>query len=145
MAQSGITLRRWLAGAAAAATLALSGCADGVELNGKLFDMLGVSPAAQTARTREPRLADRAPLVMPPDATRLPEPGSGQAATDLALDDQDQRKAREAKERARLHQAYCRGDIQWKERVLNRDDSAPRSPYGPCSGIFNITNNVNKP
>ena len=41
-------------------------------------------------------------------------------------------RSREAKERERLHLAYCRGDMQWKERALNKDDSAPRSPYGPC-------------
>jgi hypothetical protein len=38
----------------------LGGCADGVELNGKVFDFLGVSPAALEASRREPKLAERA-------------------------------------------------------------------------------------
>ena len=60
-------------------------------------------------------------------------------------DDPEQRKVREAQERERLHLAYCRGDVQWKERALNKESSgAPRSPYGPCPSIIgNVTTNVN--
>jgi len=33
--------------------------------------------------------------------------------------------------------AYCRGEIQWKEKALNREAvGAPRSPYGPCPTLF---------
>ena len=130
--------------------LALGGCADGVELNGKIFDMLGVSPAAMEAARREPKLAERAPLVLPPDANRLPEPGSGQAAPiDQASwpADPEQRKLAAAQERERLHLAYCKGDVQWKERALKAKDDigAPRSPYGPCPSIFGgVTSSVNK-
>ena len=96
----------WVAGAMVGSTLLLSGCADGLELNGKVFDWMGVSPAAQEARVREPKLAERAPLVMPPNANRLPEPGSGVEPTNIAFpDDPEQRKAREGKERERLHMA----------------------------------------
>ena len=83
---------------------------------------------------------------MPPRATQLPAPGSGQApAPQLSWpDDPEQRKVREAEERQRLHLAYCRGDMQWKEKVLNKEDvGAPRSPYGPCPTIFGGVN-VNK-
>jgi hypothetical protein len=122
--------------------LVLAGCADaGVDLNGKVFDFLGISPAAQEARRFEPQVAERAPLVMPPDSRALPPPGYDKAPASQAAwpDDPDQRKVREAKERERLHLAYCRGEIQWKERVLNKEDagaSAPRSPYGPCPTLF---------
>jgi hypothetical protein len=120
-----------------ASTLLFAGCADGIDLNGKVFDWMGVSPAAQEARRREPKLAERAPLVMPPTSNRLPEPGSGVEPVNIAFpDDPEQRKAREAKEKERLHMAYCRGEIQWKERALNKDTSAPRSPYGPCPSLF---------
>lgn len=147
MASSRTRLGGWLAGAAALSTLALSGCADGLDLNGKVFDMMGVSPAAQAARRFEPKLADRAPLVVPPDVSRLPAPGSEAtpAPTQTAWpDDPEQRKVREAKERERLHLAYCSGDKQWKDRALNRDSNAPRSPYGPCPGLFGaVSSNVN--
>jgi hypothetical protein len=126
--------------------LALSGCADGVDLNGKVFDWMGISPAAQEARRFEPKVADRAPLVLPPDVSRLPTPGSETppAAPQVAWpDDPEQRKVREAKERERLHQAYCSGEAQWKDRALNKDTNTPRSPYGPCPGLFSAaTTNV---
>ena len=143
-----VSRTRWLAIAAAAASLALSGCADGIDLNGKVFDWIGVSPAAVAARREEPKLAERAPLVLPPDAKRLPEPGSEKAPqTAMAWpDDAEQRKAREAKERERLHLAYCRGDIQWKDRALRPDDvNAPRSPFGPCPSLVgDLSTMVNK-
>ena len=153
MVQVPVSSSRWGSAFAAAALLLLSGCSDGIDLNGKIFDVMGISPTAQDARRREPQLAERAPLVMPPDANHLPAPGSGQvAAADQAWpDDPDDRKKREGKERERLHLAYCRGDIQWKDRALNPQSgtatSAPRSPYGPCPTIFSgsiLTNNSDK-
>ena len=141
-------LARYLAGSAVGSALLLAGCADsGIDLNGKVFDYLGISPAAQEARRFEPQVAERAPLVMPPDSKALPQPGSGQAPPSQFAwpDDPDQRKVREAKERERLHMAYCRGEIQWKEKALNKQDiSAPQSPYGPCPTLFS-GGEVNKP
>src|SRR5262249_49689166 len=73
-------LARCAAAAAVGSALLLAGCADaGIDLNGKVFDYLGISPAAQEARRFEPQVAERAPLVMPPDSKALPQPGSGQA------------------------------------------------------------------
>ena len=133
-------LARCAVATALGSALLLAGCAyAGLDLNGKVFDYLGISPAAQEARRYEPQVAERAPLVMPPDAKALPQPGSGQApAPQLAWpDDPDQRKVREAKERERLHLAYCRGEIQWTEKALNREEvGEPRSPYGPCPTLF---------
>lgn len=127
--------------AAAAVTLALtlSACIDGLQLEGKVFDWMGVSGSALDANKRDPKMADRAPLVVPPNVSRLPEPGSGKASdTDLtALKDPEQNKLAAAKERERLHLAYCRGEMQWKEKALNPNDAgANRSPYGPCPGLF---------
>ena len=105
---------RWLS------TVAVGGCADGLDLNGKVFDMMGVSPAAQAAKRFEPKVADRAPLVVPPDVARLPAPGSEATPDPVQTawpDDPEQRKVREAKEKERLHLAYCSGDKQWKERA----------------------------
>jgi hypothetical protein len=137
-----------LASVGMAGSLLLSGCADGLELNGKVFDWLGVSPAAMEARKQEPKLAARAPLVIPPNSTRLPEPGSGQTPQVAAAwpEDPDQRKTREARERERLHLAYCRGEIQWKERAMNPGDvGAARSPYGPCPSLIgDLSASVNK-
>lgn len=129
-----------------AVATSLGGCgSDGVELNGAVFDWMGVSPAAQVARKNEPKLSDRAPLVIPPDVSRLPDPGSGQATADTAWPvDPEQRKVADAKERERLHLAYCRGEIQWKEKALDpQSQGLNRSPYGPCPSVFSGTSNIN--
>jgi hypothetical protein len=136
--------------AAFVATLVLGGCSDGIEVNGKLFDWMGISSSAMEQSKREPQVAARAPLVLPPNSSRLPAPGSEQdqdPSTLAALNDPDRKKAEAAKERQRLHLAYCRGEIQWKERVHNKDDATGnRSPYGPCPTLLGDTlNNVNKP
>jgi hypothetical protein len=145
MAQGRSRLAGWITGGLVASALLLGGCSDGVELNGKIFDWMGVSPAAQEARTSEPKLAERAPLVMPPNSNRLPEPGSGVEPANIAFpDDPEQRKVREAKERERLHMAYCRGELQWKERAFDKDAPAPRSPYGPCPSLFDTSGIINK-
>lgn len=139
-----LTPRKMLTGLALAGALALSGCADGVALNGGLFDAIGISDSAlANNKYSEPKLADRAPLVLPPDAGRLPEPGSGRAAEEGDMNwpvAPEQRKVAEAKEKERLHLAYCRGEIEWQKRALDPgNSSAPKSPYGPCPGLGNIT------
>lgn len=141
-------LTQFCAAVAVLSALALSACgSDGVQLEGKLFDWMGVSASSQEGRTRDPKMADRAPLVVPPNVNRLPEPGSGQTSSQdiAALNDPELRKQAVARERERQHMAYCRGEIQWKEKVLNpQDGKANRSPYGPCPGLFSgATTNIN--
>ncbi len=116
----------------------LGGCGTDTELNGKVFDLMGVSTAAQAANKAEPKLAARSGLILPPDASRLPEPGTGgtePSATALAaVDDPDRKKVLAAAERARLHKAHCSGELAWKERAQNKDWT-PNSPYGPCGAL----------
>ena len=64
-------------------------------------------------------------------SARLPAPGSEAAPDPVQTawpDDPEQRKVREAQERERLHLAYCRGDMQWKERALNKDRECASQP-----------------
>lgn len=132
---------------AAFLSLLLSAC-DGLQLEGKVFDWMGISGSALDEKRRDPKMAERAPLVVPPNVARLPEPGSGKTTTDdvAALNDPELRKQASAKERERLHMAYCRGEIQWKEKALDPNNTgANRSPYGPCPGLFSgITSGLNK-
>lgn len=135
------------AAAALVGLLALGGCGgiEGVELNGKVFDWLGISAASQ--QKAEPKMADRAPLVVPPSVTRLPDPGSGRSSSEdvAALNDPELRKQAAAKERQRLHEAYCRGEIQWKNKAFKPDDvGANRSPYGTCGILGSVTTNITK-
>lgn len=55
---------------ALAAAMILSGCGSGVELEGPGFEALGLTGKKQV----EKKVPDRAPLLIPPDRTRLPEP-----------------------------------------------------------------------
>lgn len=125
-------------GIAISATLLLSGCGSDTEYNGKVFDLLGLSPSAQAAAKAEPKMPRRVGLVLPPDANRLPEPGTGEAtSTAVALDtlnDPDKRRAMAAAERERLHKEYCNGNLSWKEQ-LKDTNSLPRSPYGQCGSL----------
>jgi hypothetical protein len=141
--------RRQTAFSAAAvvlSVLALTAC-DSVQLEGKLFDWMGISGSALDERRRDPKMAERAPLVVPPNTARLPEPGSGKTGSQdvAALNDPELRKQAAAKERERLHLAYCRGEIQWKDKALDPNYSGNKSPYGPCPGLLSGTlNNLTK-
>jgi hypothetical protein len=128
-------LKRTLNAAVLAASLGLTGCAgDGVELNGKIFDWMGVSESAQAANKREPKLADRTGLIVPPNLARLPEPGSEQPQdANFNLNDPDQKRIAAAADREREHKAYCSGEKNWKERALDKNAAAARSPHGPCN------------
>lgn len=67
--------RTTLLAATLATTLALGGCG-GIEFQGKIFDYVGLSGDRQEP---DVRLAERPPLVLPPNSKALPQPGSGVA------------------------------------------------------------------
>ena len=73
-----------------------SGADKGVELNGKVFDVVGLGGGKPS---EEPRLAERAPLVPPPRMSALPTPGAvPEPGNHMAWpDDPDQRRAAAAK------------------------------------------------
>jgi hypothetical protein len=130
--------RTALAAAALLSAFILSAC-DSVNLEGKVFDWMGISGSALESKSQDPKMVERAPLVVPPNVARLPEPGSGKASSEevASLKDPELTKQAAAKERERLHMAYCRGEIRWKEKAL--DPGGPgnnKSPYGPCPGLF---------
>jgi hypothetical protein len=137
----GLTIRACATGLAAA--LAVSACAPGdVELNGAVFDYLGVSSKSQAGRG-EAKLAPRAGLVVPPNAERLPEPGS--VATGSVNEswpsDPEQQKANAASDIERRHAAFCQ-EALWKAKV--RGDQTPvRGPNGPCNPSILSSVNTN--
>ncbi|HZJ12053.1 MAG TPA: hypothetical protein VFD26_05305 [Methyloceanibacter sp.] len=65
-----------------ATALALGGCG-GVEFQGKIFDYMGISGDRQQA---DPRMAERPPLLLPPDTKALPQPGNGVAVATARQD-----------------------------------------------------------
>lgn len=122
------------------AAVLLGGCADGMEVNGRLLDAVGMSTAALSAKKEEPRVAPRAPLVMPPSDKRLPEPGSEPppvVADDASWPkDKDQQRVASAAEKQRQHQQHCR-DGNWKERAVDNDASM-QGPLGSCGSLFSF-------
>lgn len=139
-------VRRSASQIAAAALLAaaVSGCGgiDGVELNGKIFDALGVSNAAMGAKP-EPKLAQRSPLVLPPDPNKLPEPGNVAAQAPAVADanwpkDRDQQRIAAAADTKRKQAEYCR-DGNWKEKAMKDEVAAEANgPSGNCGSIFSV-------
>lgn len=68
--------------AALAATLALGGCG-GIEFQGKVFDYMGLSG---DRKEPDPKMAERPPLLLPPDIKALPQPGNGVAVATARQD-----------------------------------------------------------
>ncbi|MGH6815146.1 MAG: hypothetical protein ACREC6_05535 [Hyphomicrobiaceae bacterium] len=127
---------RWPTPIVLAAGLAMlvQGCGgiDGVDLNGGVFDYLGVSSKSQTQR-KEPQVGERPGLVVPPRADRLPEPGSAAAAAKAESwpEDPEERRVRAASEAERRHAAFCEKALY--EAKVRRDDSPIRGPNGMCN------------
>ncbi len=143
MATIGRKLKAGMVVTATAAVL-LGGCADGVEVNSRLLDSVGLSTAALGAKGPEPRLQPRAPLVMPPSTQRLPEPGSapppqpGEVAGNAAWPkDKDQERIASAREKDRQQAQYCK-DGNWKERAIDHDNGGMQGPQGQCGSIFSV-------
>lgn len=126
----------WLGSLCLAAIVALSGCGgiDGVELNGGIFDALGVSSGSAT--TREPKVAERAGLVLPPDPNRLPQPGS-EAQTTASITsaqqwpvDPEEKKRQNATLLQKQHDEFCQRELARKKAM--GDITTTTGPLGSC-------------
>jgi hypothetical protein len=123
--------------------VALSGCAAGdVEMNGAIFDYLGMGKAAPP---KAAQAADRQSLVLPPSLDRLPEPGSGAAgagvaATQVAMPvNPESKTTANAAEQERQQTAFC--DKAMQRAKLIRDVAPVQGPFGSCnpSAISGLT------
>ena len=119
------------------ATLSLAACAPGdVELQGKIFDAVGVS-GTQQGGGRVVKMADRAPLVVPPDPSRLPAPGetgSTETADVLAaIDDPDRKKQKSKAELERQQAEYCRVNYELPKARGDSSAASAKGPLGPCA------------
>lgn len=146
MANTGARISRRIRTSAAitiAGAALLGGCADGIEINSKLLDSVGLSTSALSANRAEPKLAQRAPLVMPPSTQKLPEPGAAPppppevVANGAWPKDMDQEKVADAREKARQQALYCK-DGNWKERAMDNGLGGTQGPQGTCGTIFSV-------
>lgn len=122
--------------AAALCALALSGCsADDIELNGKIFDVVGLNTGKTSSA--EPKMVARAPLVMPPNPERVPEPGlppESQAADIAALNDPDKVAQTSQAELERQQAEYCRKNYDLAKAHGDNNADLASGPLGPCRG-----------
>jgi hypothetical protein len=125
------------------ASVSLGGCAAGdVEMNGAIFDYLGMGKSGPAKAAQAP---DRQSLVVPPSLDRLPEPGSGAAnagavATQVAMPVNPETKTTaNAAEQQRQQAAFC--DKAMQRAKLVRDAAPVQGPFGSCnpSAISSLT------
>jgi hypothetical protein len=122
---------------------ALGGCSAGdVELNGSIFDTLGVGSKSASANVA--RVPERQGLVLPPNLERLPEPGSGALAQQDGLPvDPEQKRAANASQAQVKHNEYCAKALQ-KARILG-DLSPVNGPLGRCDKSILDQVNIQSP
>jgi hypothetical protein len=112
----------------------VGGCGfeDGVQLNGKIFDVLGMNGESKPS---EPKVAARQPLTLPP-SDALPPPGSGKAEQPSLADIQDPDRVKQVSKAdlERQQAEYCKKN--YDPVVARGDDSADSivGPLGPCRG-----------
>lgn len=146
MANSLKRLRGFAGGASLILCVAtVAGCSggDGIELNGKIFEAVGIA-GDPFAKRPEPKTQARAPLVLPPDSSKLPEPGSqptaGAPIATGSVDsswprDRDAIKAADAEAKKSAKEQHCK-DGNWKERSKSQGGGEPDPS---CTGsIFSV-------
>jgi hypothetical protein len=111
--------------------LGMAGCgSDDIQLNGGIFDAIGLNDAKPKG---DPKMAERAPLVVPPSLDRLPAPGEAQAPPQIAgIKDPDAEKAVSRAEMEAKQAEYCRKN--YDDPMARGDESiaSVEGPLGPC-------------
>ncbi len=120
---------------AAVAAVAVGGCSmDDVELNGGLFDAVGIG--ANQPKAAEPKLAARTPLVVPPSTASLPAPGAPpeaiQSDVTIAIDDPDRKAIVSAAEQQKQQEEYCRKNYEPARAAGDGAAESIEGPLGPC-------------
>lgn len=121
--------------AAVAAAVFVSGCSMGdVELNGKLFELAGLTGSGKS--NSDAKLAPRSGLVVPPDLHKLPDPNQPQAAapeSDLLaqIDDPDRKQVKDQAALEREQAEVCK---KYELAKMRGDPDADQiaGPLGDC-------------
>jgi hypothetical protein len=120
---------------AVVAGIAVAGCSmDDVELNGGVFDALGVG--ANQPKSAEPKLVARTPLVVPPSTASLPSPGTPPeaAAADVtaALNDPDRKVVVDQATLQKRQDEYCAKNYDPARAAGDASADSIEGPLGPC-------------
>jgi len=116
---------------AASLSLGVAGCSsDDIQLNGGIFDAVGLSDAGKTKA--DPKMAERAPLVVPPSLDRLPAPGEAPPPSEIAgITDPDAAKQKSRAELEAAQAEYCAKNYDGAKMRGEEADMA-EGPLGPC-------------
>ncbi len=108
----------------------MAGCGtDDIQLNGGIFDAVGLNDAKKSG---DPKLAERAPLVVPPSLDRLPAPGEAPPPTQIAgINDPDAAKQKSREELEKQQAEYCEKNYDDPMR-RGEEVSMVEGPLGPC-------------
>lgn len=137
--------RRATALASAGCAVVLAACSAGdVELNGKVFDAMGMTANKQSGK--DPKMAARAPIVLPPSLDKLPEPGEATETASIPdVRDAEEQKVANKADLERQHAEYCR--VHYEQAKQRGDASADtvKGPLGECRpSIFTSLQKWNK-
>jgi len=115
---------------AACLTVGIAGCGtDDIQFNGGVFDAIGLNDAKKSG---DPKLAERAPLVVPPSLDRLPAPGEAPPPSQIAgINDPDAAKQKSREELEKQQAEYCEKNYDDPMR-RGQEVSMVEGPLGPC-------------
>jgi hypothetical protein len=115
---------------AACLALGVAGCSsDDIQFNGGIFDAVGLN---DTKKTGDAKLAERAPLVVPPSLDRLPPPGEAPQPAQIAdIKDHDAEKHKSREELEKQQAEYCEKNYDDPMR-RGEEVSMVEGPLGPC-------------
>lgn len=120
--------------AALATAAALAGCgADDIQLNGKIFDAVGLNSTGSVKK--EAKLKERQPLVVPPSTEKLPDPNAPEAAAVAevpGVQDHDTQRTGSQADLERQQAEYCRVNYEQARGNGNSDADLAEGPLGPC-------------
>ncbi len=118
---------------AACLTLGIAGCgSDDIAFNGGIFDAVGLSDAGK-AKTGDPKMAERAPLVVPPSLDRLPAPGEAAPSAQIAdIKDPDEEKKLSRAEQEAKQDEFCKKNY---EDPLARGDEVDDERRGSAGAM----------
>jgi hypothetical protein len=134
----------WLA-LVASLSLGAAGCSsDDIQFNGGIFDAVGLSDAGKT-KGGDPKLAERAPLVVPPSLDRLPPPGEAPAPSQIAdIKDPDAQKKISQAELEAKQAEYCAKNYD-DPKMRGEEVASVEGPMGPCrKSVLTAIKNYNK-
>lgn len=143
LSKSGSIAKRSALALFLAAATAAGGCGfagvDGVELQGGVFDAMGMS-GSNKQKMSDVKVDARPGLVLPPTTDRLPDPVTGSIAAAPQTEeawpvDPEDRKAQARADLDKRHKAYCERALQ--DARMRGESGVVMGPKGNCQpGMF---------